>query len=154
MHKVRRLVVGACSKNLKCLHPLSGSGLTPINLAHALLHLVEVRQELLPLGLLFFQNLFGCGNAHSSHNVDTLRNTALCRIAVVVDHLLQHLGIGLVALWHNINLVMAGLLELRAYASLFVAYLVKHLGKLGYLLVIVQQFVHRHSCLINLGYNL
>ena len=49
---------------------------------------------------------------------------------------------------------MAGLLELRTYASLLVTYLVKCLSQFGNLLVVVQQFVHRHACLVNLSHHL
>ena len=45
---------------------------------------------------------------------------------------------------------MTGLLELRTYASLFVANLIQCLCQLGYCLVVVHQLFHAHVCLVDL----
>ena len=70
------------------LHPLGDDGLVPVNLAHALLHLLEGGQQGLPVGLFVFQYLLGGGDTHGCHHVCTLGNGAFRRLAVVVHHFL------------------------------------------------------------------
>ena len=133
------------------LHPLGDDGFTPVDLAHALFHLGELGFEVLPLGLLLHEDLLGGADPHSSEEVETLGNGSLGDLAVVVDHLLQHLGIGLVTLGHQTDLVVAGLLELRTDAGLLVADLLEGQGDALDGLVVMQQFAHGQVLLLHLG---
>ena len=103
------------------VHPLGGDGLVPVDLAHALLHVVQCTLEALPFLSLFDEDLFCWGDAHSSKEVESIRGSALRRLVFVIDHFLQYLCIRLVALRHDADLHMAALLELRGDAYLLVA---------------------------------
>ena len=132
------------------LHPLCGETLLPVDFAHALLHLLQHRLEVLPLLALLYQDLLGGTHAHGGHEVETLRRGALGGVSVVVNHLLQHLGIGLVSLRHQANLVVARALELRAYARLRVTYFVQGFGQVGHARCAGQQLALQQSALPDL----
>ena len=132
-----------------------GAGrLVPVDLAHALLHRLETVSEGFPLGLFLHQDLFSRCNAHRSEEVETLRSGAQGGLVFVVHHRLQHLGIGLIALGQHVDLVVAGLLELRADACLLVADFLERSGDLADGLVIVEQVFHLQSGLLHLGHHL
>ena len=99
------------------------------------------------LGLLQFveQYFLGSANSHGSQHVEALGQGALGLRRVVVHHLLKYLGIGLIALGHQANLVVAGIFELWPYACLLVA--VQTLAQLVQLFFVVQQLLAAESSL-------
>ena len=132
-----------------------GTGrLVPVDLAHALLHGLQTVAHRLPVGLLFRQDLFGSSYAHRSEEVESLRCGTFRGLAVIVHHLQQHFSVGLVALWHHVDLVVTGLLKLGAYACLCIADFRERTGDLGDGLLVVYQVLHLQSGLLYLGHHL
>ena len=115
------MVVCLVADHLKRVHPLRGDCLVPVDFLHACFHLSEHGLEVFPLLSLFNQNLFCRRNAHGCKEVEALRRSSLGGVVVIVDHLLQHLGVGLIALRHQTYLIMAGHFELRTDAGLLFA---------------------------------
>ena len=136
-HPLAALLVG---EHLQRLQPLVAGGLAPVDLAHALLHLLQGCVEAFPLGLLLHQDLLGGSYTHGGEDVEALWHGTEGGLAVIVDRLLQHLAVGLVALGHDADLVVAGLLELRADAGLLVADFVEGGLDAGDGLAVVEQF--------------
>ena len=97
--------------------------------------------------------MFSCRNAHSGKDVEPRGHSALGGRTFVVDHLLQHLGIRLIALGHHTYLVMARFLELRTDTRLLIANLFQRRDNLTHRLVVAQQLAQvlnarlRHFCL-------
>ena len=116
-------------------NPSFGDSLVPTNLLHALLHLREHRFERLPtrvVVLLVDEYSFGGSASERCEDVEATGNGALGGFVIRIDHLVQHLGVGLVALGHEVDLVGAGGLELRTDARLLLGGLLDgctHLGK-------------------------
>ena len=154
-HEVRHVQLRiAVAQGTERAHPLGGDGLVPVDLLHALLHLQERGLEAFPLVLLVHEDLLGLRHDHRCEEVETLRCSALSGLAVVVDHLLKHFGIGLVALGHDIDLVVAGPFVFRTDTRLLVADLVELGGDLGDGLVVVDEVFHLQTGLIDLGHHL
>ena len=124
--------------------PACRNRLVPVDGVHACLHLLHHGFKSLPFLSLFYEQLFGSAYAHCGHHVETFGNRAQCLLRVVVDHLLQHLGIGLIALWHDAHLVPAGMLELRTQARLLFRHLVDSAVSSS---EVVGRFLHDLPCL-------
>ena len=102
-------------------NPSFGDSLVPTNLLHALLHLREHGFERLPtrvVVLLVDEDSFGGSASERCEDVEATGNGALGGFVIRIDHLVQHLGVGLVALGHEVDFVGAGGLELRTDARL------------------------------------
>ena len=132
LHEVGIVGVGVVHVGQR-VDPSFGNRLVPTDLLHAHLHLLERGLEFLPASvfvLLVDEDSFGGGATERGEDVESAGHVALGGSILRINHFVQHLGVGLVTLRHQIDFVGAGILELGTYARLLLGYLLNGLPHL------------------------
>ena len=144
---------GCVLKDKQAVHPTCGSGFLPVNLLHACLHLCQHGREVSPclLHFQFSRQDFLCHpTTHCGKHIKATGYIPTGGIVVDINHLVQHLGIRHIALWHQVNLHMACHLELRTDACLLFAHFIEIPPNLCQRLLVLQQATDRQTRLLNL----